>query len=713
MLDIELMTNGVRTVVHDTTNTARFTEELNAANKFSFKIFYGDESYHNVFPGLTEITVYDTVPNEVTFQGTVYSAKPTAGQEGAPYVDVTASHLLARLSKANVVGFEDHSGDIRTMAGRILAIYNSTAKEEHKIYLGTCPYGGHTEVVHIFSGTCFDALTKIVVEDAGWEFNTRYSQGKWYLDISDDFGEFADTDIIQGVNLLDLSKTVDVTNLYTRIIPIGGASYIKPGYVDSTMTDTTGTPEGMPLTLYGYWPLNPHKIYVANEELEKKYPIMAKVVKYDDVVATKDEDFASAQGALYRKAAADAAKLTDILAEYSVNAIDLARAGYNFDIMRVGKMYHIINNRVNIDTYLKVIGKKTDYSTPYKSELTFGKLGARSNRYISKKGKSIDQKINDVGSAAYTVTDARMGGLNMMTLSRTAYADLTAKNPKTLYTVSDSGDTDADMYIGDKQISGGGGGPNVSSAAILTNATVADFVITQETMIDYSPATKVLYGAAPAFIICQENYMLMAANWTNTEKASVIANEQYFPDAVHYTGYYVLNRIVHRVEEYFEQYIMQRVWSTSNKGEQLYRRRRRIDYQYPNNDPTETPVFVSDTISKFFSGTADSIPLKDVGNNTTALTDYTADMFMLSRTDAIVHKNTLNAALAAFFPENVDYACNVNIDTGYYNNGWGWVGNRRDEVSSTSTTPIIFPFKNRAEQDFSMGVTQRVEPVGD
>jgi len=261
-------------------------------------------------------------------------------------------------------------------------------------------------------------------------------------------------------------------------------------------------------------------------------------------------------------------------------------------------------------------------------------------------------------------------------------------------------------------IGGGGGGIQVESAAIIT--TAEDFIVTQEVMIDYSPATKVVYGNAPAFIICQENYMLMASNWGNTEKALAAANEQFFPDATHYTGWYVdNNNIVHRVEEYFEQCISQRTWSTSGKGEQLIRRRRRINYQYPNNDPTETPVFVSDTTGTFFSGTTTYVVLKDIGNDTIALTNYTADMFMLSRTDAIVHKNTLNASLAAFFPEDVEYACNVNIDTGYYNNGWGWAGSRSDKVSSTSNTPIIFPFKDRAEQDFSMGVTQRVEPVED
>ena len=253
----------------------------------------------------------------------------------------------------------------------------------------------------------------------------------------------------------------------------------------------------------------------------------------------------------------------------------------------------------------------------------------------------------------------------------------------------------------------GGGGIQVESAAIIT--TAEDFIVTQEVMIDYSPATRVLYGAAPAFFICQENYMMLASSWTNTEKALAVANEQYFSDAVHYTGYYVSNSIVHRVEEYFYSYIEQRTWSTSGKGERVNRKRHRIDYSYPNNDPTEVPTLYSESTIGIISDNPKVI--KDVGNNSSTLTNYTSDMFMLSRTEAIVNKNTLNSALQAFFPENVDYACYLFTDNGYYNNGWGWVQSVRDEISSTTSTPIIFPFKNRAEQDFAMGVIQRTEPV--
>ena len=262
-------------------------------------------------------------------------------------------------------------------------------------------------------------------------------------------------------------------------------------------------------------------------------------------------------------------------------------------------------------------------------------------------------------------------------------------------------------------LGGDGGGIQVESAAIIT--TAEDFIITQETMIDYSPATKVLYGNAPAFFICQENYMMLSStNWTNAEKASCIANEQYFPDAVHFTGYFVNNGIVQRVDDYIYGYISSRTQGTSAKEEKYAREKRRIQYQYPNNDPTETPVFVSDTTINIISNSP--ISLKDVGNNTVSLTNFTTDMFIVSHATFIGHKNNVNALIQPFFPSGVDRYVNLYVDTAYQNNGWGWAGNNIDYIAgsgSLASSSPVFPFKNRAEQDFSLGVTQRVELAED
>lgn len=502
MIEVMFKTNGVRTSLHNSNNFTVLTEEENVASKLECKVYADDESFGNIFPGLTDVIAYDTALNEVVFEGTVYSSKPTADQTGAPYNNIICSHLLSRLNTANVVGFEDASGNLTTMVGRILDIYNSTALDQYKIYLGTGPStGGHPEIVHIFSANCFDAITQLVVEDAGWEFRARYDSGKWYLDIADDFGEFdGTTELISGVNMLNISKTVDASELYTRIIPIGGASYIPSDHINPVMSTLTSS-EGMPLTLYKYSLVNPDKIFVENASLETKYPVLAKVVQYDDITATDDTDFATAQAALYNRAVADAARLTDIVEAYETTAIDLARAGYDYDFIRVGTMYHIVNNKLDIDTYLKVSSKKTDYSNPAKCDLTFGHIGRTASRYLARKGKTTDQKLNGVGSTSYKTTDTRMGGLSMRNVSKSDY-DTSDHDDNTLYTVSDAGTGKIELYKGDTKISGAGGWV-VDTAAVFDANNLHQWVADEELMADINAQTKLYYGGSGRIIPIQ------------------------------------------------------------------------------------------------------------------------------------------------------------------------------------------------------------------
>ena len=133
MLEIILMTNGVRTTVHGTQNNSKLSEEVNSSSKFEFTVNYLDESFNNVFPNLTRVIAYDTAPNDVVFEGYVYSVNPKATADGELNKTVSCVHISYLLNNACVVGFEDASGSIRTMATRILAIYNATAKEEDKI----------------------------------------------------------------------------------------------------------------------------------------------------------------------------------------------------------------------------------------------------------------------------------------------------------------------------------------------------------------------------------------------------------------------------------------------------------------------------------------------------------------------------------------------------------------------------------------------------
>ena len=553
MLEIILTTNGVRTTVHGTQSTGYLSEEVNMSSKFEFKVNYTDESFNNVFAKLTRVMVYDTTPNEVVFEGYVTSVIPKSTQDGEISKEVSCMHILSRLNDAVVVGFENASGDVKVMVQRLLSVYNATAKEEDQIDLGTCPTsGGHPDVLHIFSATCWDALTQIVVTDAGWSFRARYYQDKWYLDIADDFGEISDTDLIYGVNLVEISQEINSADLYTRIIPIGGASYIPDAYVNPDMS-TLHNPEGMPLTLYNYFNGEPSRIYVANAALEAKYPIIAKIVQYEDIVATDDTDFHTAQGSLYTRAASDAAKLTDIIEGYSANALDLARAGYNFSLIELNKMYHIVNNKLGIDTYLQVTSKKTKYDNPAKCDLTFGKVGLRSSKWMSRKGKSTDQKINAIGSTSYKTTDTRMGGLSMRNKSKSEY-DGSTHDANTLYTVSDAGTGKVELYLGDTKISGEeGGGVEVTNAALFDSANLHDYVTTTELMMDVSANTKLYYGANNRMIVAQGIPCYLgsfnASDFTAKLDSLLTANSAYIsPEYTGLISYRYASSVVYRYE---------------------------------------------------------------------------------------------------------------------------------------------------------------------
>lgn len=506
MLEIILLSNGVRTSVHGTQNTAKLSEEVNSSSKFEFTVNYGDESFDNIFPNITRVIAFDTDPSTVVFEGYVYSSIPKAASDGTIRKSVSAVHISAMLCDSCVVGFEDMSGNVYNMVSRLLEIYNSTAREEDWIRMGTGPgSGGHNEVVHISSATCWDAITQIVVTEAGWSFRMRYADGHWYLDIADDFGEMSKDSLIYGVNLTDISVEVNSSELYTRIIPIGGASYIPSDHINPTMSTLHGDrdkAEGMPLTLYKYFQDDWDRIYIANAALERKYPVKTKIVQYDDIVATDDTDFVTAQGNLYTKAVYDASKLTDIVESYEATALDLARAGYDYELIELNKMYHVVNNKIGIDTYLQVTSKKTDYANPAKSDLTFGGVGMKASKWMSRKGKSTDQKIATVGSASFKTTNTRMGGMSMRNRSKSEYESET-HDVNTLYTVSDAQTGKVEMYLGDTKISGSGGGWEVDTAALLDSGNIHDWVASEELMTDISASTKLLYGGHQKMVSVQ------------------------------------------------------------------------------------------------------------------------------------------------------------------------------------------------------------------
>ena len=718
MLEIILLSNGVRTSVHGTQNTAELSEEVNSSSKFEFTVNYGDESFDNIFPNITRVIAFDTDPSMVVFEGYVYSSIPKAASDGTIRKSVSAVHISAMLCDSCVVGFEDMSGNVYTMVSRLLGIYNATAREEDQIRMGTGPAsGGHNEVVHISSATCWDAITQIVVTEAGWSFRMRYADGHWYLDIADDFGEISKDSLIYGVNLTDISVEVNSSELYTRIIPIGGASYIPSDHINPTMSTLHGDRdkgEGMPLTLYKYFQNDWDRIYIANAELERKYPVKTKIVQYDDIVATDDTDFATAQGNLYSKAAYDASKLTDIIESYEATALDLARAGYNYELIELNKMYHVVNNKIGIDTYLQVTSKKTKYSNPAKSDLTFGGVGMKASKWMSRKGKSTDQKISSVARGSYKTTNIRMGGMSLRNQSKSDY-ESGAHDVNTLYTVSDAGTGKVELYLGDTKISGEeGGGVEVQTAVLYDAANLHEYTVTNELMVDISANTKLYYGGTGSMIVAQGmlcyfgSRTLSGSDFTDALDALLTQNSEYIsPEYTGITSYYVNTSHVvfkHEVDIRVYPYEID-VAQTNNQVRWWFR----IEATKTRTNMSTSAVTVSTTTAEVNFSTADITDITDYGlilvsNRAGAISP---DSYLNSYIpNGYIGSNTSSPSTGAVAAMLVYKNSNQSVDK--------WNANYAGTISNLTYTSLgaasYMPL-SAGETVFAMGATQRSEPV--
>ena len=705
MLEIILLSNGVRTSVHGTQNTAKLSEEVNSSSKFEFTVNYGDESFDNIFPNITRVIAFDTDPSAVVFEGYVYSSIPKAASDGTIKKSVSAVHLSAMLCDSCVVGFEDMSGNVYNMVSRLLEIYNATAREEDWIRMGTGPRsGGHSEVVHISSATCWDAITQIVVTEAGWSFRMRYADGHWYLDIADDFGEMSKDSLIYGVNLTDISVEVNSSELYTRIIPIGGASYIPSDHINPTMSTLHGDrdkAEGMPLTLYKYFQDDWDRIYIANAALERKYPVKTKIVQYDDIVATDDTDFVTAQGNLYSKAVYDASKLTDIVESYEATALDLARAGYDYELIELNKMYHVVNNKIGIDTYLQVTSKKTDYANPAKSDLTFGGVGMKASKWMSRKGKTTDQKIATVGSASFKTTNTRMGGMSMRNRSKTEYESET-HDINTLYTVSDVQTGKVEMYLGDTKISGSGGW-EVDTAAVLDANNVHQWLAQEELMADVNPATKLLYGGRPLMAIVQQT----ACAWYNSQSMSTLP-----VDIAEYFGTKVEFDIMWREtkdDPYVQRHIVAEMVVNSKS------------YTTTSSGVTYSRYVFGLTVSRYVPGsdTAENVITR------TRMADKAIDAFIVPIVSAVSANATYtnawdNVTASTSTPHGYVEGNKLSLRLGFISSDTpdtitlkSWQSGSNDSNPTIGGAHRCVPLSSEAEKYFDISISKRSEPRGE
>lgn len=244
-----------------------------------------------------------------------------------------------------------------------------------------------------------------------------------------------------------------------------------------------------------------------------------------------------------------------------------------------------------------------------------------------------------------------------------------------------------DKTQGEARPLGGGTGVQVGSAAILTTSTVEDFTVNREVMIDYSPATKVVYGAVPSFCLINGVYCLIGSFNANTVQ-TILDHRQYFGDSfsMPFYSYYSSTdqEYTGKVYTYLDSINTSGNWSTYGRFVDNVGKNSLSNVSFYNR-PNVTEWFIFPIIPAIAS----------VAN-------------ISSSNMSTTKKDALLAAGITMIPQYMNVAI-------IYKEAGVWKYDTSFRVSTLLyrgvSSNYALPMWTRDEMDFALSVSQRVEPV--
>ena len=162
------------------------------------------------------------------------SIQPGVKEEERPEVSVL-TYLQSLLQEHNNQMAEENSNDKKIFPGELPGNYSASIDATQKIAVNENLNFGSNSWENTMNA--LDSLTK----EYGGYFRTRYTNGTCYLDWLDNcFNYTENSQLIEiGENLIDISGTTEVENIFTALIPIG-RSHGEDIYIEGYREDVHG-----------------------------------------------------------------------------------------------------------------------------------------------------------------------------------------------------------------------------------------------------------------------------------------------------------------------------------------------------------------------------------------------------------------------------------------------------------------------------------------
>lgn len=350
-------TNGI--VIHNPNVNGEKVEgsikdEINKIDTFTFGMTIENKGYGKIKPFQSFITVLNTKNNKKEFKGRVYGPNESMDETGMLDVSYTCEGEVSYLtdSQQRHLEFRGTSSE----GFKAMLDYHNTQVEDYKRFeMGVVEVHDPNDYMYFYLSAeknTWDSIFEKLINKLGGELKIRYENGVRYLDWLERIGHDSETEIRLAKNLMSVNRTVDPSEIVTRLTPLGNRIESE----DETATDASEAR----LTIES---VNNGKPYIDRPDLIALFGIIGGSETWDGVTTPQR---------LLTNGISWLDNQKVVLSQHQIGALDLASIGLDIDFFEKGNTHHVKNPIMVIDERLRIIGTQKDINEPENSSLVVG-----------------------------------------------------------------------------------------------------------------------------------------------------------------------------------------------------------------------------------------------------------------------------------------------------------------------------------------------------
>lgn len=370
---------------------AELQQILGQVHNLSFTIPYNNQGYNDIYDLVTKVKVINIKTNFVEFEGRVYTSKVIMSSSGEFYKEVVAESELAYLNDTRVRVWDLQGLGVGEFITQVINNHNAHTTADKQFAIGNIEVIGNITTKTNFENSLNILIDKMVNALGVGYLIVRKQDEVRYLDYLPQLSSTSPS-IVLAKNMKDISFTKDLSNIATRLIPVG-----KDGLTIASLNNGLDYLEDIAVNTYG---------------------VIEQTIEFPDV-----EDPTQLKQLGQEKLST----LSTPVYKMDTNVLDLSTIGVDSSTFIVGTDTNIINEAINFNENFTIIEKDVDLIQPQNCKITLNdKFESLTDRQISL--QRVAQYVEKILTADKQVNTFYLDGyINLLQNNMKAMADTAEK----------------------------------------------------------------------------------------------------------------------------------------------------------------------------------------------------------------------------------------------------------------------------------------------